>query len=735
MVRPPHWKSVADERRHFALGPPHTEPTMNSKTIAAILTALATTAGGTANARAQRGKPAVPQIELNEAGDTLERSYAAELQRLNRELTAALPNISAREKDGYLKARQDEKTAEAAIAVAEKRRGEIDTAKALVGHAKGKWIGGADKGIAEAKAKLAKATTDAERKAAREDLAKWEQNRKDGVEALNERQAALDKAERDRPKVERELSAAKDALAKAKAQTLASIKRLGLAAILASDKLDGKLAKHSVITEATPRGLAAFAQQGDAQRQLIERLLADEKLMIQMLVADGADGGRYGEAMQIYTAIQQARGKATEGPLQRLALAVALDHAVPNPQRNIVARTGTPADVDPVKRYLHFEKAFLDGELDPAFKNLTVWDYRMVVDGEEPDEILTWGREMLRNYRPDQITMPDYRWRYVTAVRTDIPYGSQDVKYDQDDLHFFQNILKNGGICGRRAFYGRFILRAFGIPTTARPQTGHAALAHWTPDGWVVCLGAGWGGGWTKTPYDRDLDFLATTQARATGETFLQVKRAQWIGDLAGEPRTYGLIGKNPAFWNGVSLDTQRALIAAANTKTLAAVGEALGEANESAKDREEIAAVTITDEDRNVLIDSRGVITVPAAAASNPTKSSGKILFLNSHLSGKQLHYSRTGRHQPFEYTIDAPAAGRYALTARVVTPSWNQSLALEVNGAKPVGIALPFTVGMWQDSPPVEIELAKGRNVLRFSRDGDVKGLSIREFTLTPQ
>jgi hypothetical protein len=708
---------------------------MNSKTIAAILTALATTAGGTAKAWAQRGKPAVPQIELNEAGDALERSYAAELQRLNRELTAALPNISAREKDGYLKARQDEKTAEAAIAVAEKRRGEIDTAKALVGHAKGKWIGGADKGIAEAKANLAKATTDAERTAAREDLAKWEQNRKDGVEALNERQAALDKAERDRPKVERELSAAKDALAKAKAQTLASIKRLGLAAILASDKLDGKLAKHSVITEATPRGLAAFAQQGDAQRQLIERLLADEKLMIQMLVADGADGGRYGEAMQIYTAIQQASGKATEGPLQRLALAVALDHAVPNPQRNVVARTGTPAHVDPVKRYLHFEKAFLDGELDPAFKNLTVWDYRMVVDGEEPDEILTWGREMLRNYRPDQITMPDYRWRYVTAVRTDIPYGSQDVKYDQDDLHFFQNILKNGGICGRRAFYGRFILRAFGIPTTARPQTGHAALAHWTPDGWVVCLGAGWGGGWTKTPYDRDLDFLATTQARATGETFLQVKRAQWIGDLAGEPRTYGLIGKNPAFWNGVALDTQRAIIAAADTKTLAAVGEALGEANESAKDREEIAVVTITDEDRNVLIDSRGVITVPAAATSNPTKSTGKILFLNSHLGGKQLHYSRTGRHQPFEYTIDAPAAGRYALTARVVTPSWNQSLALEVNGAKPVGIDLPFTVGMWQDSPPVEIELAKGRNVLRFSRDGDVKGLSIREFTLTPQ
>ncbi len=53
--------------------------------------------------------------------------------------------------------------------------------KALVGHAKGKWIGGADKGIAAAQAKLKKATTDAEREAAQEELAKWQKNREDGV--------------------------------------------------------------------------------------------------------------------------------------------------------------------------------------------------------------------------------------------------------------------------------------------------------------------------------------------------------------------------------------------------------------------------------------------------------------------------------------------------------------------------------------------------------------------------
>ena len=78
-------------------------------------------------------------------------------------------------------------------------------------------------------------------------------------------------------------------------------------------------------------------------------------------------------------------------------------------------------------------------------------------------------------------------------------------------------------------------------------------MAHWTPDGWVVCLGGGWGAGWAGGPYNSDLNFLATTQARNTGEPYLQVKRAQWIGDLMGEKRTLGLIGGDTSFWNGVA--------------------------------------------------------------------------------------------------------------------------------------------------------------------------------------
>ena len=45
----------------------------------------------------------------------------------------------------------------------------------------------------------------------------------------------------------------------------------------------------------------------------------------------------------------------------------------------------------------------------------------------------------------------------------------------------------------KSAIFGRFILRAFGVPTAARKQPGHATLAHWHPDGWQTKLDGNWG--------------------------------------------------------------------------------------------------------------------------------------------------------------------------------------------------------------------------------------------------
>ncbi len=436
--------------------------------------------------------------------------------------------------------------------------------------------------------------------------------------------------------------------------------------------------------------------------------------------------------MQIYNEIQKASSRAKDGILTRFALGTSLEQAVPVAQRNADDVTNGPATVDPVKRYLHYEKAFLAGELDPGFKDLSTWDCRYVGNGDEPDDVLTWGREMLHNYNPDQIHTSDYRWRYVESVKTDVKYGSQDQKNDLPSLGFYQNIINTGGVCGRRAFFGRFILRCFGVPTLARPQPGHATLVHWTPAGWVINLGASWG--WGAVEGAADTDFLAMTQARRVEAAYPEVQRAQWVGTALGEAKVSGFIAEATGFWNGVALYRQRAIVEESKAVTLAAVGTDIGEANVS-KEKDVVTAVTVSEEDRKITVDQDGVLTIPAVACSKPTNSTAKIRFMKSSLGGLQLHYKRIGAPETFEYTFDAPAAGKYALSARVVTVSPDQHLLVTANDAKePVDIAAPYTIGKWGQTQPVEITLAKGKNVMLCSRVETAKGMSIKDFTLKP-
>lgn len=686
---------------------------------------------------AQAKKKKQAPLPLSAQGETLKAQYTQEMQRLEKQLLSALPRVSDSAKREYASALQAETQAKLELESAKAKLGEIGKAKGLIGHAKNHWIPKADRGIKAGQAKLAKAKTQAEKDAANAEIKQWQDNRKAGEDALAQRTANYEKAKANEPKYKQQVAKAEADLAKAQSRVGKSLDALRLDRALQSDRLDAKLAKYVLLKEATPHGLASFAEKNAEQAKLVDQLLGNDKLMQQMLNAGGAKDGQYGQAMKIYTDVQNASDKASAGVFHELAIAVALEHAVPIKQRNAVADTDAPAFVDPVGRYKHFEQAYLAKELDPYFEQHDAWELRHVVNGEEPNEILAWGREMLRNYRPDMITTKDDRWRYVSIVRTCVRYGSQENKNDKPELQFFQNILMNGGICGRRAFFGRFILRSFGVPTVAKPQPGHAALGRWTPDGWVAVLGAGWNTGWAPKREMAAPDFLAMTQAREL-DGYMQVRRAQWIGEVNGETRKLGFdTGKHKAeFWNSVALNTQKRLIEEAGTKALAAVGEELGEANES-KVKYPFVSGKITAKDREISV-KNGVITIPAAAATSPNKSTGKVLFLNSSLGGMQMHYSRNGGDKDVVYNFDAPKAGTYLLTMRVAVPAWKQNIKLTTNG-KASTLELPHTVGMWATTEPIQVELKKGQNTLTLSRKGvkqevAIKGFTVKDFTLSP-
>jgi hypothetical protein len=177
----------------------------------------------------------------------------------------------------------------------------------------------------------------------------------------------------------------------------------------------------------------------------------------------------------------------------------------------------------------------------------------------------------------------------------------------------------------------------------------------------------------------------------------------------------------------------QQTIIEKAQAATIAAVGTDIGEANES-KEKDVIKNAAVSEADKKITVGADGVITIPAVACSKPTNSTPKIRFMKSHLGGMQLHYGRLLEPETFEYTFDAPAAGKYALSARVVTVSPDQHLFVAANDApQPVDITAPYTLGKWDKTPPVEIQLVKGSNVLRFSRPEPVKGMTIKDFTLT--
>ncbi len=671
-----------------------------------------------------------PDIVLAKDGEKLEAKYAGMLKALQAEITKALPAVAEQKKAALQKAREAAKAAQQKADSTHESTSEAKNIEAKIANWKMFWIGKANKGIDKAQADLKAATTDAQREAAKKEIAKWQANKADGEKAIKQAQAEVDGAKAGQPVLDKVNQSAQAALVQARTNELIAAKVLlaDVEPFLSSDKLDAKLAKATVLAAATPRGLAAFAQQGPEQEALVEKLLADDKLMKEMLIAGGASYGKYGRAMEIYTEIQKTSPEASEGVLHRLALATSLEHAVPIKQNNAQDRTNAPATVDPVKRYLHYEKAYLAGELDRAFKNLGTWEYRMVVDCDAPDAILAWGREMLRNYRPDHICNPNYGWRYSMAVRTDVKYGSQDGKNDNPSLNSYQNIIKDGGVCGRRAFFGRFILRAFGIPVWGVTQYKHAALSHWTSKGWVVNLGAGFNHSW----WDRDedslsgSDFLLETQARECGQDYLKVLRAKWVSRVLGEPAYNSRKKVEGGIWSNIG--HYQTLFLASKAVELGPLGEELAEANEP-EGKQTAEGTTVTKTDQQVAVSQDGKITVPAVAHS---KATGTATAMKSFAGGMQL---LGGGGFKTQYVFDVPQAGKYSLTARVATVQEGQKFLFAANDARqPVEIAVPYTIGMWQPTPPAEIQLVKGQNILNFSIKDGSRNVAIKDFTITP-
>jgi hypothetical protein len=481
---------------------------------------------------------------------------------------------------------------------------------------------------------------------------------------------------------------------------------------LDSDSLDDDLLKCSVIFEATPKGLAEYCARGQEQDELVGRLLGDSELMQKFLKAGGVRAGCYGDAMEIYSKLLPET--QDDALFRKLALAVSIELA-----DGSLKEFDTDIVVDPVARFQHYKEAHLRGELDPAFVTFSAFELRHVINSDAPNDQLAWGREMLRNHRPDQVIMDNYDWRYVMSVRTDVPYKHPEW---WDTPRTYQMIISNGGECGPRAWFGRFILRSFGIPVWGVRQPGHAALTHWSLKGWVVNLGATWKfctweGRWGP-------DFLLETQARSRGEkSYMRVLRLEWIANVMGEPPLdAGKCIVNPdSLWRSLALTQKKILSAQQLAQPII-----IPQLRVSTK-RCKPPAQYYDD----------ALIIVEATSCQKPDKSTNNVIFMKSFMGGMQMHHQGD---DTVEYTFDMQESGTYSMTVLLVTVHRDCEkmpllVSFESGDTTSLSkITIPYTTGMFRETEPVTVELQKGTNMMSFTREAPNYGFTLKCFLFRP-
>jgi hypothetical protein len=428
---------------------------------------------------------------------------------------------------------------------------------------------------------------------------------------------------------------------------------------------------------------------------------------------------------------------AKETVLERLAQAVALEFAAGD-----YCYFDTTETIDPVERYLHYEQAYLMGDLDPSFSTFSIWELRLAVNSNARSWELQWGRECLQTYRPDWALTEDPQWRYCRLVRLDVGYmtpswTSSPRTYDQ--------ILSGGGKCGPRAWFGRFMCQAFGIPIWGVRQPGHAAMTRWTEQGWMTCLGAGFAYSWwqDQTGYRCGLDFQLETQVRdkvATPIEYMQqVVRLEWLA--AHEKESNDSILKRcqwdaAAPWYALSL-VQRQKLTAAPTAT-----PRLGHPR-STRVVPKILHVRTTAAPKSVATIGTEGICIPADTTTTPAGPS--VLNMPSFTGGRQVFLGKDAvldydlaphwlplQPQTFRLSVQVASAHARETTLLVTVHSQDDS---QVRTTTTLRLPLPYTKGLWQETETVAVTLCRNCTQLSLAREWqELYGVSLKAIHLVP-
>ena len=413
------------------------------------------------------------------------------------------------------------------------------------------------------------------------------------------------------------------------------------------------------------------------------------------------------EVLERLSRLWGADEESRRGVPLRLAMATAL---LPPGEGNHGAGQQVPAP-DPLGRYLHFKRAYQTKELYPSFERHSVWEYMQVVSSPASDADLAWTRRMVNTWRPDLRAK-----EMVVKTVSEVKYGNSPHPYGD-----YMDVLDGGGKCGPRSSWGVMVCQAFGLPAVGVAQPGHACVAFKTafPETqpqpgniWKVDYGAGW----EKSRINglSGPDFLQAVAARSRTAEFTALERLRWL-EAAVAP-------------TAPSRPTLKALLVGqmAELRRAKPVFGAGDNAAEAEKEPPTQAAPPVVAKAAPAAIGA-GVTTIPAA-------SFGKLGGARAHDSfdgGRQVYFEKNAPNTWAEFPVEVARPGKYQVVLRAATPNTGQAIDLSVGGQKLATLAVPNSRGLWADTPAVEVELAAGPQVLRFTVPSQ-RGLALKHVEL---
>lgn len=415
------------------------------------------------------------------------------------------------------------------------------------------------------------------------------------------------------------------------------------------------------------------------------------------------------EALVLWSQLWKADPQSRDGLFLRLAIASAL---LPPGEGNHGAGQQVPPP-DPAKRYQHFKQAYLAKELYPSFAHHSVWEYMQVVSSPASDADLAWTRQVVNTWRPDLRAKEQ-----VVKTVSEVKYGNSPHPYGD-----YKDVLDGGGKCGPRSSWGVMVCQAFGIPAVGVGQPGHACVAFKTAypetqpqpgNSWKVDYGAGWEK--SRIYGLSGPDFLQAIASRSRSAEFTRIERLRWLA---------------AAVTGSVSpekLASLKALLAA-QMKDLRLAQPVFGEGDNAAEAEREPAtkpAAPVATKATASRVGA-GVVMIPATAFSKL----GGARVHESTGGGRQVYFEKNAPNTWAEYPLEVSKTGKYLVVLQAATPNTGQAVDLLVDGRKLTTLAIPNSLGLWAETPPIEVELAAGPQILRFAVPSQ-RGLAVKQIKL---